>query len=123
MPNRTRSVRATKTESPDRFQARVTRAIHSLLPQAPTIVDVAEDMSVNVRTLQRRLAKAGVPFRTLLDDCRRQRALAALEDGNLSVGEIAQSLGYSDPSHFVRAFHRWTGCAPTHYRRAGRDKR
>jgi AraC-like DNA-binding protein len=91
------------------------------MPQGPTIVDVADDMSLKVRTLQRRLAASGVPYRTMLDDCRRQRALAAVQAGTLSVSDIAQNLGYSDPSHFVRAFHRWTGHAPTHYRRTRRD--
>jgi AraC-like DNA-binding protein len=82
---------------------------------------VADDLSINVRTLQRRLAASGVPYRTLLDDCRRQRALAAMQAGTLSVSDIAQNLGYSDPSHVGRAFHRWTGHAPTHYRHARQD--
>lgn len=99
-----------------RFQARVRRVIQRLLPRGPTIVDVAADMSLNVRTLQRRLAASGVPFRTLLDECRREHALRDVQSGRLSISDISTRLGYSDPSHFVRAFRRWTGAAPTRYR-------
>ena len=120
MPSASRRVHV-RTESPEMFQAKVARVIHRLMRHGPTIVDVAHDMSINVRTLQRRLAASGTPFRALLDDCRRQRATAALLNGTQSIGQISQSLGYSDPSHFVRAFHRWTGHAPTHYLKAGRD--
>lgn len=99
-----------------RFQARVRQVIVRRLAQGPNIVGVAEDLSLNVRTLQRRLAETGAPFRSLLDQCRRERALRELESGRKSVGEIASMLGYSDPSHFVRAFNRWTGQAPIRYR-------
>ncbi len=98
------------------IRARVRQVILRQLPRGPTIVDVAADMSLNVRTLQRRLATEGAPFRTLLDQCRRERALKEIARGHRSVGEISALLGYSDPSHFVRAFHRWTGDTPTHYR-------
>ncbi|MGE0626114.1 MAG: helix-turn-helix transcriptional regulator [Pseudomonadales bacterium] len=73
-------------------------------------------MSMNVRTLQRRLAVDGVQFRSLLDDCRRQLAMRDLKKGNLTLSQIALSLGYSDPAHFTRAFKRWTSQSPSQYR-------
>jgi transcriptional regulator GlxA family with amidase domain len=40
-----------------------------------------------------------------------------LETTSLSIGEIAQAVGYTDPAHFARAFQRVTGTSPTEYRR------
>ena len=97
------------------IQELVRRAIHRLLPTDPTILAVAQVLSVNVRTLQRRLAKSGATYRRLLDDCRRREAEEALGRHDLRIAEVSRRLGYSDPAHFVRAFRRWTGHAPTHF--------
>jgi len=40
-----------------------------------------------------------------------------LESSDLSISEIARSLGYADPSHFSHAFTRATGLPPRAYRR------
>jgi AraC-like DNA-binding protein len=37
--------------------------------------------------------------------------------GRLSVVEVAFLLGYESPSSFYRAFKRWTGETPSHFRR------
>lgn len=46
-----------------------------------------------------------------------------LRDGDRSVAAIAESLGFSTPSHFGELFHRRFGMTPAAYRRAGRDRR
>jgi AraC-like DNA-binding protein len=84
----------------------------------PTIRDVADRMSIHVRTLQRRLAEEQLVFRKLLGECRRRQAVEALSAGRLSIAAIAARLGYSDPAHFARAFRAWTGRTPSSYRRA-----
>jgi AraC-like DNA-binding protein len=99
----------------DAIQDLVRRSIEQLLPSEPTILAVAKVLSLNVRTLQRRLAESGVSYRRLLDECRRQRAEEELGRHELPVAEVSRRLGYSDPAHFVRAFRRWTGHAPTHF--------
>jgi AraC-like DNA-binding protein len=40
-----------------------------------------------------------------------------LEKDDLAVCEVASELGYSDPSHFTRAFSRFVGFPPREYRR------
>jgi AraC-like DNA-binding protein len=40
-----------------------------------------------------------------------------LEQRQLPLTEIALLLGYSELSAFSRAFTRWTGTSPRHYRR------
>lgn len=78
---------------------------------------VAAAMHMSTRTLKRRLAEQGVTFSSLVDAERRDRALLLLRTGDHSVNEVAQQLGYSTISAFIRAFHRWTGATPTEYRR------
>jgi len=35
----------------------------------------------------------------------------------MQITQLALQLGYADPSHFVRAFRRWTGQTPSEFRR------
>jgi AraC-like DNA-binding protein len=73
---------------------------------------VAANLGVSVRTLRRRLDASGLSHRAVLDQIRRERALALVAANELSVVEIAQRVGFSDPSAFAAAFRRWTGHAP-----------
>ncbi len=92
---------------------RVKQITRALLPEGePSLEAVAERLSLGSRTLQRRLRGAGVTFRTLVDEVRRDCALAQLERSDTSVAEVAFSLGFSDPSAFTHAFRRWTGRTP-----------
>ncbi|MBE6561849.1 MAG: helix-turn-helix transcriptional regulator [Ruminococcaceae bacterium] len=47
---------------------------------------------------------------------RLEHAKEMLEDGNLSVGEIGEKLGFSSASYFCDAFKRKTGLSPVRYR-------
>jgi len=79
---------------------------------------VAKEIGVSPRTLKRRLAEHGTSFTSLLEEQRRDRAMALLRAG-LTVDEIAARLGYSDAANFTRAFRRWTGKSPRAWRSAG----
>ncbi|MCA9422946.1 MAG: AraC family transcriptional regulator, partial [Nitrospira sp.] len=79
---------------------------------SPTLELTARVHGLHKRTLQRRLDKWGVTFEILLDQIRRERALEAVSQGRRTMTDIAFLLGYSDPSHFIRAFRRWTGMTP-----------
>ena len=67
------------------------------------------------RSLERALADEGTSASALIEDERKQLALAWLPE--LSVDEVAARLGYSDARAFARAFKRWTGRAPSAVRR------
>ena len=77
-----------------------------------TVAGTALAAGMSVRSLQRRLADAGVTYSQLLEAARRDAAFRLMEDRRLSLSEIASVLGYSDPAHFTRAFIRWTGRTP-----------
>lgn len=88
-------------------------AIRKLLADGePSLAAVARTAGLGTRTLQRRLLDRGVTFRQLIDDVRREVAVAELERGGASIAEVAFALGFSSPSAFHHAFRRWTGRSP-----------
>jgi AraC-like DNA-binding protein len=101
----------------DPFATRVAELVHRLLPTGHAdAVAVAEQLRLHPRTLQRRLAAEGVTFASLLDRERRAQAARLLTQPDLQLGQVAGLLGYSEQSSFNRAFRRWYGVPPGHYR-------
>ena len=86
----------------------------------PEITDVAKELGVSSRTLQRRITNEGTSFRELLSEARRKLAQHYLKQPSLGIGEIAYLLSYEDPSSFFRAFHDWEGKPPRKWRAAQR---
>lgn len=78
---------------------------------SPTAAQVAAELAMSSRTLQRRLQDEGTSFRALADDLRTQRARELLA-GGANAAEVAARLGFSDPTAFRRAFKRSTGETP-----------
>lgn len=83
----------------------------------PDQVAMAKLLNTSERTLKRRLSEEGTSFRSLLLEARYAMAKELLEGKQLPVSEIAERLGFSDPSSFSQAFKRWHGCAPQSYRK------
>jgi AraC-like DNA-binding protein len=79
--------------------------------------DVARWLGLSERTLHRRLAQEGQSFRLLDEGVRQKLAQGLLRDTDLGLECIAQQLGYSEAASFSRAFKRWTGSAPSSWRR------
>ncbi len=77
---------------------------------------VARRLSVGPRTLQRLLMVEGVSFRELRNRFIEGRARGLLCDSDLTINQIAKSLGYSEPNSFRRAFRNWTGDPPSRFR-------
>ena len=99
------------------LQAQLALELKALLPSGePRQEEVAARLNLSLRSLQRRLAEAGSSYRQVLNDTRHQLALAHLSSDDLSVGEIAFLLGFSEVSGFTRAFRRWTGLSPRAWR-------
>jgi AraC-like DNA-binding protein len=74
----------------------------------------ARALGVSRRTFERRLAETGSGYRQLLDDELKGRASRLLRSGALSHAEIADRLGFTDPTSFSRASRRWFGSGQPH---------
>lgn len=99
------------------FVGTIRQAIETLSSGGyPDIRTTAAFVGVSVRTLQRRLAKAGVNHHVLVAQARFAMAAAVLEQTDSKVLKLALDLGYSDHGNFTRAFRRWAGCPPRQYR-------
>ena len=83
---------------------------------------VAQRLHLSARTLQRRIATSGTSFSALRDETRFQLAGTMLAQKDLSVGEIAYRLGYSETAAFTHAFTRRFGKSPRDARAAARRR-
>ena len=96
---------------------RVRRALRDALPVPKALAEVARALHISPRTLHRRLAEEGSSFQAVKDALRRDVAISSLAKSGRPVAQIAADLGFADTAAFYRAFLRWTGMAPAHYRR------
>ncbi|KAF1055085.1 MAG: putative HTH-type transcriptional regulator [Stenotrophomonas maltophilia] len=82
----------------------------------PDLESLAAQLHVSPQTLRRRLRDEGPNFQELKDQLRRDLAIYHLGRDELSLQDIADQLGFSEPSAFHRAFKKWTGLTPGAYR-------
>lgn len=80
--------------------------------QRPGLQDVARELRMSARTLQRRLGEDGATFQQLTEEARRELARHYLLHSSLELNETAYLLGYGDANSFFRAFHKWEGTSP-----------
>jgi AraC-like DNA-binding protein len=73
----------------------------------PSLEVVAARLNMTGRTLQRKLAAEGASFRELVHTVQKETATQLFKlKGN--VTQVADLLGYSDPSAFRRAYKKWS---------------
>jgi AraC-like DNA-binding protein len=90
----------------------------ALLEGRPRVDWVARKMDLSGRSLQRHLSIHNTTFEAVMDRVLTWHATTLLEQGEMQITQVAVQLGYADPSHFVRAFRRWTGQTPGDFRRS-----
>lgn len=91
----------------------------SLAGKRPTLQDVAQELGLSARTLQRRLTNAGFTFQQLVGETRRELAHHYLKQPTVELNEAAFLLGFADTNSFFRAFQVWEGTSPTEWRSRG----
>ena len=80
--------------------------------------EVGELLGMSGRTLRRRLADEGTTVTAILDETRTELARQLIVDTRMPIHEIAQTLHYTKPGAFSRAYLGWTGITPLSARRA-----
>lgn len=100
------------------YLARVKQIIAQRLAYgAPSIDEVASELDVSARTVQRRLDQHGSGYSAMLDMVRRDLAGRYIDNAELNLLDVAMMLGFSEQSSFQRAFKRWFGHTPGDHRR------
>jgi AraC-like DNA-binding protein len=113
------SQRSKQESFPERVRATIQR---KLTGQRPKMNDIARELHLSTRTLQRRLQDEGFSFQQVLEQARHQLARHYLNNDMLQLNEAAYLLGYEDSNSFVRAFRTWEGIPPAHWRETQRAK-
>jgi AraC-like DNA-binding protein len=78
--------------------------------------EIAARLAMSPQTLRRKLASEGTSLRDIREQVLRDAAVTSLVQGEETMAELAERLGFSEPSAFTRAFRRWTGSPPSAYR-------
>jgi AraC-like DNA-binding protein len=108
-----REVLSRREAAPPSLVERVERLIVDRLTSGEArLENIALELGMSNRTLSRRLADLDTSFNEIVDDLRRELALAYLRDSKFSLTEIAFLLGYAEAAGFTTAFKRWTGMTP-----------
>lgn len=77
----------------------------------------ARHLSLSCRSLQRKLREESCSYRELVQQARQDLSQYLLLESPTTATAAAYALGYSEPSVFQRAFHRWYGKPPGEYRK------
>ncbi len=95
----------------------VKRALkRSLAGSRPSLQEIARELGMSTRTLQRRLGDAELTFLQLVEETRRELARHYLSQSTVELNGVAFLLGYEDANSFFRAFHAWEGTTPGEWR-------
>lgn len=91
------------------FSQRLMAMFYENIPFFLSQSEAADLMGVTTRTLARRLQQENTTFMDVLNQVRSEIATYFLTSTQLTVPDIAESLGFSDTGNFRQAFKRWTG--------------
>lgn len=96
--------------------AAVTSLLLDHIASPPRHDQVAAMLHMSARSLRRKLQVSGTTFQDILDGVRLRLASKLLRETDEAISSIAYEIGFDSPSHFGRAFRRWTGKSPTDFR-------
>lgn len=82
-----------------------------------TVEKAAEICGYKKRRLSRELRAKGTTLAKEIAALRARRAEKVLIESDQRVAEIAQQVGFTDPTVFSRAFKNWTGQSPQEFRK------
>lgn len=99
------------------LETRVRTCIIEHLPSGvPKQINIARELNLSLRNLQRKLSLSNTSYKELLNTLRHEMACQYLSSPQYPIIEVSYLLGFSDPSNFSRAFKRWQGLTPIQFR-------
>jgi AraC-like DNA-binding protein len=99
------------------FVSSLERTLESYVQEDNLSIDLTAQLcSTSKRSLQRKLKESGTSYNELLSHARFRVASQMLQNLDLSATAVAYHLGYSNETHFARAFRRIAGVSPRVYR-------
>jgi len=98
-----------------------TAAIRSLIKLdftagIPSFEQMAENLHMSESSLRRRLLKEETSYQKIKDQVRCEIAVEHLRRADTKINDLAELLGFTEPSSFVRSFRGWMGVTPKAYR-------
>ena len=95
------------------------QALHAYIEERNLSIEFAAELCrTSKRSLQRELESMGTCYSEVLDQARFDVSSRMLQDPDMKVLDVSHRLGYSDATHFSRAFRRIAGVNPRDYRMA-----
>lgn len=105
------------TATSDQYSNQVRWVIERLISSgSPPIDQIAKELGISVRTLQRKMNSEGHTYKELLNQVRLDLAKSYLCETEMSLNEVAALLGYEDNNSFYRAFKALEGRPPSIWR-------
>ena len=99
----------TGTTTTHRVRREIVRRLTSGKPSAK---DVARELALAPRTLQRKLREEGTTYQAVSEDVRKELALRYVRSGKPLI-EVTYLTGFANQSAFSRAYKAWTGRSPS----------
>lgn len=106
------------TQKTDKFESILQYIQNNYTDPTLTILKISDIFFYNKKYLSALfLKRTNVKFKEYLNTLRMQRALSLINDQTLSISELAEKCGFSDPLYFSKVFKKTTGHTPTEYRK------
>ena len=84
-----------------------------------SVSEVAQNLHMSVSGIYKSVKQAfGTTLGELITSKRIEKAESLLEDSSLSVSEISEAVGFSDPAHFSKSFKKQRGVSPSVFRKS-----
>lgn len=82
----------------------------------PSFERMAQSLHMSESSLRRRLLKEDTSYQNIKDQVRCEIAIEHLRRPDTKINDLAEILGFTEPSSFVRSFRGWMGVTPKAYR-------
>lgn len=104
---------------PNRLDVRAVRYLYAHLEHQATPSELASELNVSLRTLQRQISEAlGCSPRDLIVAVKMHEAKRLLANGDRQVAEVARAVGFDDAFYFSKRFRAYYGLPPSQLRKA-----